>query len=147
VLLRGIQLFLAAPGARSVDDLRRALETAAGRSLEHYFNAWVWGDGEVEWPVFEVTTVQDGDATNVTVRQSHSAGVVFPCVVDVELRGATRSARARVEFPLDSTGSQATARVLFGEPVLQTRVDPDQRVLDWTVGSRGATSARIPWHP
>jgi aminopeptidase N len=145
-LLQAIRSFLAEPGARSVDDLRLALEAASDRSLRRYFDAWVLGRGSPEWPAFHVETTLSGDETLVTVTQS--APVVFPAVVEVELRGATQSARVKLDFGLEPTSSSTTARAAFDQPVTGIDIDPDNRLLDWSIASaRSAAPPALRWHP
>src|SRR6478609_839402 len=50
-LLDALRPFLAESGARSMDDLRLALEAESGRDLRPYFDAWVFGVSEPVWPI------------------------------------------------------------------------------------------------
>lgn len=150
-VLAGIQRFLAEPGARSTEELRDALEASSGAELGAYFDAWVFGTGEPAWPTFVADVASAGGTASVTLTQTGGrAGVVYPCVVEVELRGATQTSRAIVPFPLGGTSSVATASVSFAEPVTGFTVDPDRRVVDLPVlGVRPAraTTPEVRWHP
>jgi aminopeptidase N len=148
-LIEALRRFLDPSAARSVDDLRLALEAASGLDLRRYFDAWVFGTGEPVWPAFEVTTAPSGAETIVTVTQMEQGTVVFPCVVEVEVRGATEVRRASVDFGLAPSGASATARVTLDEPVASVRVDPDARLLGWAMAGVAADPPppTVRWHP
>ncbi|WP_394841402.1 hypothetical protein LZC95_30550 [Pendulispora brunnea] len=127
-VVRGIQFFLARPAARSVEDLRRALERAAHVDLGKYFDAWVFGSGKPEWPVFTVATSQSGSDVTVTVTQT--AAKVHPCVVEVEVASASGKVLVPVTFGLDASSNTATAHATLQGEVTGTVVDPNHRVID-----------------
>jgi aminopeptidase N len=133
-VLKGIQSFLAQPGARSVDDLRKALEAASGKDLAAYFNAWVFGKGKPAWPTFDVKASQAAGTATVTVTQQNAAGKVFPCAVEVNIEGATKSARVVVDFGTAPANATATATVPFEEAVTSTVLDPDHRLINFQSG-------------
>jgi aminopeptidase N len=144
-VLEGIVALLAEPGARSVDDLRVALEASSGADLGPYFDAWVRGAGKPEWPTFAVSTEQSGDQVTVTVTQQNASGVAYGCVVEVEVAGATESARALVSFGAAPSSSSASATVTLAEPALSTTLDPDHRVVGRAAQAASATAApRLP---
>ncbi|HWL88106.1 MAG TPA: M1 family aminopeptidase, partial [Polyangiaceae bacterium] len=115
-VLEGIRSFLARPGARSVDDLREALEDASDADLSDYFDAWVFGKGKPAWPKFDVTTSQraDGDVV-VTVTQSSAAPALHGCVVEVEVESTTGAKTlARVNFGLHPSSASASTVISLG---------------------------------
>lgn len=128
-VLAGLKAFLAEPGTRSVDDLRAALETASGKDLKPYFDAWVFGSGEPEWPTFSIATSAAGSEVTVTLTQENMSGKIYPCVVEVEVAGATETASATIDFGLDPKSTSASAKVTLTEPVVTTSVDPKHRVV------------------
>jgi aminopeptidase N len=142
VVLEAIGAFLALPGARSVADLRDALEQASGEDLDAYFDAWVFGTGEPEWPTMTIGTSQVGDQVTVTVTQANPSGKLYGCAIDVLVEGATQSVTARVDFGLAPSSAVATATVNLGEPVVGTVLDPDHRVIAREPGA--APPARRP---
>ena len=85
----------------------------------------------------------------MTVTQVQDGGVVFPCVVEVEVRGATQAKRVAVDFGLAPTSPAASTRVTLDEPVTATRVDPDGRLLGWAMPSAVPDPAppSVRWHP
>jgi aminopeptidase N len=144
-LLEGIASFLSKPGGRSVLELRDALEVASGKNLVDYFDAWVFGYEKPVWPTFDVQTSQVGGEVTVTVTQSSDFGKLFGCVVEVELKGATQSTRALVDFGLTASGVTATATVPFAEPVVSTVLDPDHRLIGWKAGALPIVEKQKVW--
>lgn len=138
-LLAGIQSFLAEPGARSVDELRLALEAASSESLGIYFDAWVFGTGAPTWPTFAASTMQQTNQVTVTLTQA--GATVFPCAVEVVVHGATLQASGMVSFGLAPASPMAQTTVTLAEPVVSVDVDPRRRVID---DAAGATVTRMP---
>lgn len=134
-VLGAIKDFLATPGARSVEELRAALEKTTGADLGAYFEAWVFGKGAPEWPTLTVTADQVGDAVTVTVTQGSPSGTLYGCAVDVELQGASSSALAHLSFGPAPKSASATATVKLAEPVLKTTLDPAHRLVAHALGA------------
>lgn len=145
-LLAGIARFLEGD-VRSMTDLRLALEAESGRDLRRYFEAWVFGAGAPEWPSFQVETSPLAAGTRLRVRQEHVTESPFPCVVELELVGTTHSARVRADFGLSPDDSTVVVDTNFTEPVTRVVVDPDKRLLDFTVSSARLAAAELRWHP
>jgi len=133
-VLDGITHFLAAPGARSFDELRAALELSSGVGLAPYFNAWVFGAGTPEWPTFAIATSQTGDLVTVTVTQQNASNKRYGCKLEVAVHGAASRAVAVVDFGVAPTSATATATVTLAEPVVSTVVDPRHRVIGRVAG-------------
>ena len=75
-----------APSALSVDDFRKAMETATGAKLTNYFNAWMHGQGTPAWPTAKVTlTPMVGTSVQVAVNVSTADGVKRGCAFTVRL--------------------------------------------------------------
>ncbi len=134
-VLAGIKSFLATPGGRSVMELKDALAQASGKNLDAYFDAWVFGQGKPEWPTFAVKADQVGGEVTVSVTQQNVSGKLFGCAVEVEVRGATQSARVVVDFGLTPSNVVATAKTTLGEPVTTVVLDPDNHVIGWNAGA------------
>lgn len=145
VVLDGIRRFLAAPGARSFDDLRGALEQASGEALGPYFAAWVFGAGTPEWPTFAIATAQTGDQVTVTVTQQNASHKLYGCKLEIAVRGATSSSVAAVDFGIAPTSATATATVTLGEPVVDTVFDPRHRVIGRVAGAAAEVKAVRVW--
>jgi aminopeptidase N len=143
VVLEGIQAFLAEPGARSVDDLRAALEAASGEDLAAYFDAWVFGSGAPTWPKMQVEASQTGDQVTVTVTQNNPGGKLFGCKVEVQVQGADQSALAVVDFGVAPTASSASTTVTLAQAMVSTVLDPRRRLIAHD-GTAGVMSAPQP---
>ncbi|MEO7331339.1 MAG: M1 family aminopeptidase [Minicystis sp.] len=128
-VLAGIAHFLEQPGARSVDDLRKAFEEISGKSLKPYFDAWVFGEGAPEWPTFAVGTEIVGSEVTITVTQQNASGKIYGCAIEVEVGGATMSATGLVDFGLDPQSPVATSKVMLPEAIVSTVIDPHHRVI------------------
>lgn len=141
-VLKGIQTFLATSGGRSVNELKDALAQASGKNLDAYFDAWVFGQGKPEWPTFAVKTDQVGGDVTVTVTQQNASGKIYGCVVEVELRGATSSTRAMIDFGVAPSKAIATASATLNEPITSVILDPDNRLIGRNAGAPPITIKR-----
>jgi aminopeptidase N len=128
-VIAGIQAFLKDPGARSVDDLRKAMEASSATDLKAYFDAWVFGSGAPEWPTMNVETSQVGSEVTVKVTQQNASGKIYPCVIEVDVQGATKTATAKIDFGLAPKDAFASAKVTLDEPVVSTVLDPRNKVV------------------
>nr|WP_253899834.1 M1 family aminopeptidase [Corallococcus carmarthensis] len=131
-VLAGLQAFLAEPGVRSIEDLRTALEAASGRDLQRYFDTWVDGEGEPDWPYFQVEWSQ-ADALTLTVTQRTQTGKAYPCEVELELQGEAPEQRRRVTVSYGLEPESATVGLMVeGLPwkVQQVAVDPRSRLVN-----------------
>lgn len=144
-VVSGIQSFLKDPGARSVDDLRKAMEAASGKDLSAYFDAWVFGQGVPEWPTMKVETTQVGSEVTVTVTQQNASGKVYPCVVEVDVKGASQTVTAAIDFGVMPQSAVASAKVTLAEAVVSTALDPKNRVVAREVGKPATVKPRPVW--
>jgi aminopeptidase N len=106
--------------ARS-EDLRRALEEAAGRDLGWFFEQWLRGPGH---PRLALTTTWDAARREavVSVRQVQStAWPTFRLPLTVELT----TARGTTRRSLEMTGREAALRVPLDEAPTRVVLDPD----------------------
>ena len=73
LFFRGVRLYLTRHqrGVVETRDLMRALEEVSGRSLERFFEQWVYRPGH---PELTVKIEHDGEVTTVTVKQSQASG-------------------------------------------------------------------------
>lgn len=130
VVLAGLQAFLKEPGARSVDELRLAMEEASGKDLKPYFDVWVFGAGAPEWPTLKIEASQDANGeVTVTVTQQNASGKLYGCVVEVDVAGATQTVTAKIDFGIAPQSASATAKVMLPEPVMGTALDPRNRLV------------------
>lgn len=128
-ILSAIQSFLSMPGAKSVDDLQKALEAQVGQSLDAYFNAWVFGSGVPEWPTIALSSSVAGGMLTVTAKQMNMSGKIYPCKFDVAVQGASTASTATIDFTLAPTGDTATATVPFNDTVSSLTLDPDDKLV------------------
>ncbi|MFO0755603.1 MAG: M1 family aminopeptidase [Byssovorax sp.] len=143
-VLAGIASFLSAPGARSVEDLKKAMEMVSGKSLGAYFDAWVFGKGVPEWPTFSASAEQSGSEVTITVTQQNPSGKVYGCAIEVQVSGATQSAVGLVDFGVEPQSDVATAKVMLAEPLVSTTVDPHHRVIGKTPKPPGPVPPPVP---
>lgn len=129
-VLAGVKAFLSSPGAKGVNELQAALSMASGKDLAPYFNAWVFGEGAPEWPSFSVELSQQAGEVTVTLTQQNASGSLYGCAVEVEVHGASTSARALVDFGVDPKSAKATATIPLAEPLVDYTLDPDHRLID-----------------
>ena len=120
VFWRGVHRYLSrhAHGVVETNDLERALEEVSGRSLERFFDQWVYRAGH---PVLDVkTSYQDGLVTvQVEQKQKAQESSVFAFVFQVEVRtkdGHTRRHQKWVSSRADALvirQSERPAHVAF----------------------------------
>ena len=146
VVLDGIKAFLAQPGALSVLDLEKALETNSGLDLKPYFDVWAFGKGKPEWPTVEVSTAQAGNTVTVTVTQQNASKKLYGCKIEVEVLGATTSATATIDFGIAPKSDTASATVTLTEPAVSTKVEPRHRLIT-RVAKAGVPAAPEPLLP
>lgn len=128
-VLAGIQAFLKEPGARSVDELQQALETAAGVNLNAYFDSWVYGQGVPEWPTMLIETQQNGAEVTVTVTQQNPSGKIYPCVVEVDVQSASETVTATINYGVAPASATASATVTLADPVMGATLDPRHKLI------------------
>ncbi|WNG23278.1 M1 family metallopeptidase [Cystobacter fuscus] len=151
-VLRGIQHFLAAPGARSTQHLHESLEQGAHLapgSLDVYFDAWIHGTNEPDWPYFDVEPAQDEETGQLTlsVTQQTYEGGIYPVKVKVRVQGATQTQDIVVDYGLAPTSATlVTPPVSFPEPVVQWTVDPESRVVNRRFFGALREAAPPRWH-
>jgi aminopeptidase N len=150
-VIRGIQRFLALPGVRDTAQLQQALEQGAQLSegaLDAYFDAWVHGSNEPDWPYFSVTQELDeeeGQLTLTATQQTYEGGI-YPVSVKVRVQGATQTRDVVLDYGLTPTSATLSVTVPFPEPVVQVSVDPDSRVVNRRFFGALKEAAPPRWH-
>lgn len=124
---KGIHEYLRrhAHGIVETNDLMRALEDVSGRSLERFFDAWVYRPGH---PIFKVKVSYDDGLLTVGVKQTQKAGetAVFPFELEIEVAdkaGKTRRLKKHVD------GANDALVVSCHERPQWVGVDPDYRLV------------------
>jgi aminopeptidase N len=120
---RGIQSYYAghAHGNARTDDLRRAMETASGRSLAAFFDQWVMMPG---YPVFRMKRTYDsarGEATIVLTQVQKASWPRFTASSEIELTWNGGSRREKI----DVAGKAQTFTFRVPGPLTQVTLDPD----------------------
>jgi aminopeptidase N len=138
-VLDAIAAFLADPVARSVEDLRDALEASSGQQLDAYFDAWVFGEGTPVWPTFQIAAVETAGAVDVTVTQM---GKLHGCVVEVEVVGQGQTEIATIDFGPDPTQAAKTVTIPFSQQVMGLTLDPRNRLVGYDAMTAAADRAR-----
>jgi aminopeptidase N len=140
----GVRAYLTrhAKGVVETRDLMRALEEVSGRSLERFFEQWVFRAGH---PELDVKIDHDGEVVTVAVKQTQSTGATgpsqgghgapsgspdtsvplfaFDLAVDIVLDGETRREVRRVDQASCSFSFRVPSRPRF------VVVDPEAAVL------------------
>jgi aminopeptidase N len=140
LFFQGVKAYLErhAKGVVETRDLRRALEDVSGRSLERFFEQWLYRPGH---PELDVKIEHDGEVTTVTVKQTQPTGTsqslaapggspdtatplfAFDLALDLRLGDETRREVRRVD-----QASQSFAFRVPGRPRFVV-VDPELAVL------------------
>ncbi len=138
VFWRGVNLYLTrhARGAVETRDLERALEEASGKSLERFFEQWVYRAGH---PELDVKIAHDDGLLSVIVKQtqvtSHASGAsggtpeatvplfAFDLALDVDVGGKLKRETIHVSEALETFAIPAPKRPRF------VVVDPELAVL------------------
>jgi aminopeptidase N len=109
------------------EDLVTALEESTGKSLDHFFDQWIYGAGA---PRFTVTQAYDAAAhqLSLTVKQTQRvAGSVGLFDVPVEIAVAT--AGGNQSFPIRVTQAEETFNFPLNEAPLNVIFDRGSRIL------------------
>ncbi|MBW2527289.1 MAG: hypothetical protein JRI23_24115 [Deltaproteobacteria bacterium] len=144
-VLQAIAAFLSEPVARSVSDLRLALEEESGAQLGPYFDAWVFGAGAPSWPLFAATLDQTGDQVTVTLTQQSESDELYGCAVEVLVQGATSAELAVVDFGLAPTSDTASATITLAETAVSESIDPHHRVVNRSSSAAAVAPAPRAW--
>ncbi len=112
-------------GIVETNDLMRALEETSGRSLERFFDQWVYRPGH---PELTCKVSYDDGLLSVSFKQGQKAGetAIFSLLLEVEVVSAD-GARARHKKLV--TDAQDVLTVQLGARPLHVGFDPEQRVI------------------
>jgi aminopeptidase N len=122
----GIHLYLSrhAHGIVETNDFERSLEQASGRSLERFFDQWVYRPGH---PVLKVKIGYEHGQLNVSVKQAQKKGQVAVFAFVLEVAVADKSGRVR-HYKKDVTGESDALVVSLPERPAWVAFDPELRV-------------------
>jgi aminopeptidase N len=150
---QGVQAYLREHAHSLVEtvDLQRALERASGRSLERFFDQWLYRPGH---PELKVKISYDDGLLAVSVKQSQKGPEAAPFEFDLEIEvanasGATSRHKKRV------VGAHDTLVVPLEKRPAYAAFDPEQRVVGhisvdapadmWRKQLAGGSSAFVRW--
>jgi aminopeptidase N len=149
----GVKLYLTrhARGIVETNDLQRALEEVSGRSLERFFDHWVYRPGH---PVIKCKVSYEQNLLSVTVKQTQKVGETPVFAFDLEVDVADKNGNVtRHTKPISA--AQDTLVVSLGERPSWVAVDPRQTITGSVAVEapfdmvkeqlRRGTTARIRW--
>jgi aminopeptidase N len=144
-VMEALGQLLGQQAARSIDDVRAALEAATGADLARYFDTWMAGSGAPVWPRFEVTWTQTRSGPlSYTVRQAAPSGQLFGCAFAVAFTRDAQRADARIDLGPDGS-AEVTGSIEPGFHATAAVIDPDATCLAFPAAAAAARSRRPPW--
>jgi len=140
-----------AHGIVETNDLMRALESVSGRSLERFFDAWVYRPGH---PVVKVKVSYEDGLLTVGVKQTQKTGETAVFSFDLEVEVADKAGRTRRHKKTVTSEADALVVACHERPAW-VGVDPELRIVgEVTLEAPaemlraqldGGTSARLRW--
>jgi aminopeptidase N len=128
VVFEAVRELLRLPGAIGWTELRDALELRSGRTLGAYFDTWVYGSGEPEWPELGARAVTGADGGwELEVSQRTPSGRLLPLVIDVDVTLASGPRRLTASLGVEQL--VPSTRLALDEEPLSWVLDPRQRWL------------------
>jgi aminopeptidase N len=70
---------------------------------------------------------------------------LFPCELEVEIKGATTTARVAIQFGVTNQSLTESKAIPFPEVITAVTVDPDHRVIGWSTGTPPIQVKRPVW--
>lgn len=124
---RGVQTYLSrhAHGIVETNDLMRALEEVSGRSLERFFDAWVYRPGH---PVAKIKVGYEDGLVTVGVKQTQKTGDTAVFAFDLEIEVADKSGRTRRHKKTITTDNDALVVSCHERPAW-VGVDPELKLV------------------
>jgi aminopeptidase N len=125
---RGIRAYYAAHfnGNATTADFRRAMEEASGRSLERFFDQWLYKPGNLEltgdWSYDRATK-----EVRITLEQVQNDGSLFTMPIEVAVHEQGQTAPTLQRVILD--GRRVTAAFTVKSEPTDVRLDPNLWVL------------------
>ncbi len=124
---QGVQLYLTRHGWGIVEtnDLMRALESVSGRSLERFFDTWVYRPGH---PVLKLKVAYSDGHLNVDLKQTQRGTDVamFDLPLSIEVAHSEKS-KKRYQRRIDT--AQGSLSVAMPKAPLWVEIDPDYLIL------------------
>lgn len=127
VFWSGVRTYLGAHayGVVETNDLQRALEKVSGRSLERFFDAWVYRPGH---PELKVKIGWDDGLLSISVKQGQKLGDVAEFHFELEVEVGTKSGGVTRHKKSVSTATDTFVIALAERPTF-VAFDPELRVL------------------
>jgi aminopeptidase N len=123
---RGINRYLErhAHGIVETNDLMRALEEVSGRSLERFFDQWVYRPGH---PELKVKIAWEDGLLNVSVKQTQKTGEVAVFAYELEIEVADEAGKLR-RHKKSVASAQDSLVIALPERPAYVAFDPDMRI-------------------
>ena len=127
VFWSGVKIYLGAHayGVVETNDLQRALEKVSGRSLERFFDSWVYRPGH---PELKVNIGWDDGLLSVSVKQGQKLGEIAEFHFELEVEVGAREGGVTRYKKAVSAGTD-TFVIALGERPAFVAFDPELRVL------------------
>src|SRR4029079_1511460 len=127
IFWRGIRRYLTrhANGIVETSDLERALEDVSGRSLERFFDQWVYRPGH---PTLKIKVTFEDGLLSVNAKQTQKTGDTAVFVFDLEIDIADRAGKVRRHKKTISTTNDALVVSLHERPAW-VGIDPELRLV------------------
>ncbi|HLV64613.1 MAG TPA: M1 family aminopeptidase [Polyangiaceae bacterium] len=127
LFFRGVHEYLTAHayGIVETNDLVRAFEAVSGRSLERFFDQWVYRPGH---PELKVKVGYDDGLATVSVKQSQKTGEVAVFAFELEIEIVTASGE-RTRHRKTVTGTFDAISVKLDRRPAHVSVDPELRII------------------
>lgn len=111
-------------GYARVAQLKAHLEASSGQNLTEFFNDWYFGEG---YPNYQIYYSQNGNTTDVTIRQTQSDPSVSFFEMPVPIRFEGSSNDTTVVFNHTFSGETFTASIPFA--ITSASLDPERWIL------------------
>lgn len=113
-------------GAAYTKDLKQAMETVYGTSLDTFFNQWIYGEG---YPMYGAKWAQQGSTLVIQLTQSTTKAASVPCFhMPVEIRLVTNNGDKIIK--LYNNANTQTFVTTCTDVVSNIQIDPDDHILN-----------------
>ena len=122
----------------TTDNLKQHLEATSGRSLQEFFDDWLYGEG---YPIYDIHWSQTGNACHVTVNQStsHISVDFFEMKIPVLFKGEGKESLQMLNHTF--SGEQFTVNLDF--QVEEVILDPETWLISKNTSITGIEKAAV----
>ncbi len=113
-------------GSAYTKDLKQAMETEYGTSLDTFFNQWIYGEG---YPSYSARWAQQGSTLVIQIKQTTTKASSVPCFhMPVEIKLITNNGDKIIKL-YNNTNTQ-TFVTTCTDMVSNIQIDPDDHILN-----------------